>query len=52
MFKKDKNLFLNKEGIATKKPIIIEIIIDVIEIKRVVVNPVNKNFKFVRPFTL
>jgi hypothetical protein len=37
---------------ATIKPNIIDIIIDTTEIKIVVVNPLNKNFRFVNPSTL
>ena len=45
-------MFFAKEGMATIKPNIIDIIIDTIEIKIVVVNPLNKNFRFVNPSTL
>ena len=44
-------MFFAKEGIATTKPNIIDIIIDTTEIKIVVVNPLNKNFRFVNPST-
>ena len=37
---------------ATIKPNIIDIIIDTTEIKIVVVNPLNKNFRFVNPSIL
>ncbi len=37
---------------ATIKPNTIDIIIDIIEIKIVVVKPLNKNFKFVKPSIL
>ena len=37
---------------ATIKPIIADIIIDTTEIYIVVVNPLNKNFRFVNPSTL
>tara|TARA_B100001057_G_scaffold462591_1_gene515710 strand:+ start:82 stop:264 length:183 start_codon:yes stop_codon:yes gene_type:complete len=47
-----KNLFLAKEGIATTNPNIIEIKIETIEIYIVVVNPLIKNFKFVKPSIL
>ena len=47
-----KNLFFAKEGIATTKPRIIDITIDTMEIKIVVVNPLNKNLRFVNPSTL
>jgi hypothetical protein len=45
-------LFFAKEGIATTKPNIIEMIIDITDIKIVVVKPLNKNFIFVNPSTL
>jgi hypothetical protein len=45
-------LFLAKEGIATTKPNTIDIKIDTTEINIVVVNPLNKNFRFVNPSTL
>jgi hypothetical protein len=47
-----KICFLLKKGIATTKPNIIDITIDTTEIKIVVVNPLNKNFRFVNPSTL
>jgi len=47
-----KIYFFAKEGTATIKPKIIEIMIDTTEIKIVVVNPLNKNFKLVNPSTL
>ena len=37
---------------ATTKPNIIDITIDTTEIKIVVVNPLNKNYKLVNPSTL
>ena len=41
-----------KEGIATINPNTIDKDIDTIDIKIVVVNPLNKNFRFVKPLTL
>ena len=41
-----------KEGIATINPNTIDRDIDTIDIKIVVVNPLNKNFRFVKPLTL
>ena len=52
MFKYVRNLFFANEGIATKSPKKIEMIIEIDEIKIVVVNPLNKNFRFVRPSML
>jgi hypothetical protein len=45
-------LFFAKEGIATRNPKIIDIMIDTTDIKIVVVKPLNKNFKLVNPSTL
>ena len=47
-----KNLFLNKEGIATKNPKNIDITIEIIEIYMVKLIPLKRNFKFVKPVTL
>ena len=52
MFKYVRNLFLANDGIATKSPKKIEMIIETEEIKIVVVNPLNKNFRFVSPSIL
>ena len=52
MFKYVRNLFFANDGSATKSPKIIEMIIETDEIKIVVVNPLNKNFRFVRPSIL
>ena len=47
-----RNLFLAKEGMATTKPNIIDIIMDTIEMYIVVVKPLIKNLRFVNPSTL
>ena len=52
MFKYVRNLFFANEGIATKSPKKIEMIIETEEMKIVVVNPLNKNFRFVSPSIL
>ena len=52
MFKYVRNLFFANEGIATKSPKKIEMIIETIEIKIVVVRPLNKNFRLVNPSIL
>ena len=51
-FKYVKNLLFAKEGIATIRPSAIENKIDTTDIKIVVVKPLNKNFRFVKPLTL
>jgi hypothetical protein len=43
---------LLKRVLQQQNPKIIEIMIDTTEIKIVVVNPLNKNFKLVNPSTL
>ena len=45
-------MFLAKDGIATTSPRKIEIIIETIEIKIVVVKPLSKNLRFVSPSML
>tara|TARA_Y100000816_G_scaffold262760_1_gene220656 strand:- start:274 stop:516 length:243 start_codon:yes stop_codon:yes gene_type:complete len=45
-------LFLAKDGIAITSPRKIEIIIETIEIKIVVVKPLNKNLRLVSPSIL
>ena len=52
IFKQVKNLFLAKDGIAISSPKNIEMIIETIEIKIVVVRPLNKNFRLVNPSIL
>ena len=52
MFKYVRNLFFANDGIATKSPKKIEMIIETDEIKIVVVNPLNKNFRLVNPSIL
>ena len=52
MFKYVRNLFFANDGIATKSPKKIEMIIETEEIKIVVVNPLNKNFRIVSPTIL
>jgi hypothetical protein len=45
-------LFFAKDGTATINPTIIEIIIETTEMKIVVVNPLNRNLRLVKPSTL
>tara|TARA_B110000483_G_scaffold215871_1_gene266897 strand:+ start:192 stop:464 length:273 start_codon:yes stop_codon:yes gene_type:complete len=47
-----KNLFLNKEGMATINPKNIDIMIEITEIYIVKLIPLKRNFKFVKPLIL
>ena len=52
MFIRVNNLFFANEGIAINSPKNIDINIETIEIKIVVVNPLSKNFRLVNPSML
>ena len=52
MFRYVNNLFFAKDGIATTSPKNIEIIIETIEMKIVVVKPLSKNLRLVNPSIL